>query len=66
MPLVNNIRNVRIERHLLQSDCAKKLGVSTRYFSNIERYNPERIQYGKLISLSKFLNAPISDLIISR
>lgn len=62
--LINNLRNARRSKGLLQEDCAELLGIKTRKYSYIESAKPERISYATLLTLSKTLDVPVTTLVV--
>jgi transcriptional regulator with XRE-family HTH domain len=62
--LINNLRNVRRSKGLLQKDVAPLLGISVRFYSNVETAKTERVYYAMLLKLSKIFDTPVTTLIV--
>ena len=63
MPISNNLKNVRKQKHCYQKDVALATGISPRSISNIERgeYYPS---LETALRMAKYFKVPVEELFI--
>jgi len=59
---MNNIRRIRMARHMTQKELAKRLGCTDAAVSNYER-SARRLDYELLLRISEALSCTVSDLV---
>ena len=62
MSIHENLRRIREERGIPESEAAEAIGISLRSYKNLEK-GERRLRIGELITLTKFLDTSADDIL---